>query len=105
MLLAIAWLFGIATALHCIIHCHLHPFLLSTTASDPRQHVCHLDISVAAEQQLAGGRMHLPHVVQLLITSSPLAWIVIPDGHDVVAVAQPSPLRRDTPPPTPPPRS
>ncbi len=105
LLLAFAWLFGVATPLHCIVHCHLHPFLLSTAASDPRQHVCHLDIGVAAEQQLTGSRISLPSVVQLLITNSPLAWIVIPDGHDAVAAAQPSPLRRDAPPPTPPPRS
>jgi len=36
LLLAFAWLFGVATPLHCIVHCHLHPFLLSTAASDRR---------------------------------------------------------------------
>lgn len=66
LLFAVAWLFGVATPLHCIIHCAVHPFLLAAATSDPRQHVCHLDIGGDAGHQLASGRVTLPHVVQVL---------------------------------------
>ena len=103
-LLAVAWLFGIAVPLHCIVHCAVHPFLLAASAGDPRQHVCHLDTGGDVGPQLASSRMTLPHVVQLLVGAPSLDWIM-PLGRGAASVPPqvPAPHHGMTP-PTPPPR-